>query len=72
LLIGVTVFGVAVGDSVAIQDLFRIPLGRLPNSIYFDVTAALLIACSFTDDLFTGGVSPGVFSWAPEKCMKGQ
>lgn len=69
-LTGVTVFGVAVGDSVtAIQEMFRIPLGRLPNLIYVDVMASLLIACSFSDDLLTNGASLGVFSWAPEKCM---
>lgn len=69
-LIGVAVYGVAVGDSVtAIQDLFYIPLGRLPNLIYIDVAAALLIACSFPDELFTDGVRLGVFSWAPEKCI---
>jgi len=56
----------------AVQDLFHIPLGRLPNLIFIDVTAALLIACSFPDDLFTDGVSLGVFSWAPEKCMMRQ
>ena len=66
-LIGVTVSGVAVGDSVtAIQDLFRIPLGRLPNLIYIDVTATLLIECSFADDLFTGGASLGVFHGLPK------
>jgi hypothetical protein len=70
-LTGVTVFGGRSwrqrdGDT---RDLFHIPLGRLPNLIYIDVMASLLIACSFSDDLFTDGASLGMFSWAPEKCM---
>jgi hypothetical protein len=49
--------------------VFHIPLGRLPNLIYIDVMASLIIASSFSDDLFTGGASLVLCSLAPEKRM---
>jgi hypothetical protein len=50
--------------------VFQIPLGRLPNLIYIDVTASLIIACSFSADLFTGGASLVLCSLVPEKPVK--